>query len=175
MTDVVTVTLSVGVGVVLTGIVRWKRNWIVLRTSPREILLLTTAAERNHAFSLGALAFLKNWRTWAAYIGYSIPLVFLSAVMQELTLDAARTRGLSFAEILMRLYLACGIVLVLIPLMFLRYYRWMRAFLREYLNGHGIPICLDCGYNLRGEIVSRCPECGTPFGLDAESGLSGKA
>lgn len=163
MPDVVTVTLSVGVGVVLTGIVRWKRNWIVLRTSPREILLLATTDERNHAYGLGTLAFLKNRRTWVAFIGYSIPVIFLSAAMQELALDAARTRKSSFAELLWFLYSACGIVLVLIPLMFLRYRKWMRVYLREYLNDHGVPICLDCGYDLRGQTNQKCPECGTAF------------
>lgn len=163
MPDAVTVTLSIGVGVILTVILRWKRNWIVLRTSPRELLLLATTAERNHAYGLGTLAFLKNRRTWVAFIGYSIPVIFLSAVMQELALDAARIRKSSFAELLLFLYSACGIVLVLIPLMFLRYRKWMRAFLRAYLNDHGILICLDCGYDLRGQIELRCPECGTVF------------
>ncbi len=165
MPDVIIVTISIGVTIVFAAIVRWQRNWIVLRTSPREILLLATAAERNRAYGLGTLAFLKNRRTWVAFIGYSIPLVLLSAAMQELTLDVARTRGLTFAEVLLGMYLACGIVLVVIPLMFVRYRKWMRVFLRQYLNDLGIPICQDCGYDLRGQVNPRCPECGTEIEL----------
>ncbi len=38
--------------------------------------------------------------------------------------------------------------------------------LREALQRKGVPICLKCGYDLRGQTEPRCPECGTPF--DAE-------
>ncbi len=41
-----------------------------------------------------------------------------------------------------------------------------QRFLRQQLNASGIPICLKCGYDLRGQTEARCPECGTPF--DAE-------
>ena len=35
--------------------------------------------------------------------------------------------------------------------------------LRLYLRELGIPICLHCGYDLRGQTVPRCPECGRAF------------
>ncbi len=41
-----------------------------------------------------------------------------------------------------------------------------QRFLRHQLVASGIPICLKCGYDLRGQTEARCPECGTPF--DAE-------
>jgi len=36
--------------------------------------------------------------------------------------------------------------------------------IRRLLNERGIPICVQCGYDLRGadENAERCPECGTP-------------
>jgi hypothetical protein len=34
--------------------------------------------------------------------------------------------------------------------------------LREQLVERGVPLCLTCGYDLRGQIDPRCPECGTP-------------
>ena len=39
--------------------------------------------------------------------------------------------------------------------------RWRRS-LREQLVERGVPICLACGYDLRGQLEPRCPECGTP-------------
>jgi len=35
--------------------------------------------------------------------------------------------------------------------------------LRQQLIARGTPICLHCGYDLRGQTEPRCPECGTAF------------
>lgn len=35
--------------------------------------------------------------------------------------------------------------------------------LREQLVAKDVPICIKCGYDLRGQNVPRCPECGAPF------------
>jgi hypothetical protein len=35
--------------------------------------------------------------------------------------------------------------------------------LRLQLQEMGIPVCLHCGYDLRGQTDPRCPECGRPF------------
>ena len=39
----------------------------------------------------------------------------------------------------------------------------VRRRLCEQLVAKGVPICIKCGYDLRGQNVPRCPECGTPF------------
>ncbi len=38
-----------------------------------------------------------------------------------------------------------------------------RRFTREYLNLHGMAVCMRCGYDLRGATEPRCPECGKAF------------
>jgi hypothetical protein len=38
-----------------------------------------------------------------------------------------------------------------------------RRQLRERLVELGVPICIHCGYDLRGQTVPRCPECGRGF------------
>jgi uncharacterized paraquat-inducible protein A len=45
-------------------------------------------------------------------------------------------------------------------------FAWHRPyirFLRQYLQDHGVAVCLRCGYDLRGQTEPRCPECGTEF------------
>ena len=45
-----------------------------------------------------------------------------------------------------------------------------QRFLRQQLTASGIPICLKCGYDLRGQTEPRCPECGTPFDVQLIEG-----
>jgi len=40
-----------------------------------------------------------------------------------------------------------------------------RRLLREQLTARGVPICIGCGYDLRGQVEPRCPECGRPASL----------
>ena len=42
-----------------------------------------------------------------------------------------------------------------------------RHHLRERLVQLGVPICIPCGYDLRGS-TDRCPECGTTFEIVAK-------
>lgn len=39
----------------------------------------------------------------------------------------------------------------------------LRRGIRAYLCQHGQPMCLECGYNLRGLVTPRCPECGISY------------
>lgn len=42
----------------------------------------------------------------------------------------------------------------------LLYRRPIQVVLREKLNQLGMPICIGCGYDLRGNTSGACPECG---------------
>lgn len=50
----------------------------------------------------------------------------------------------------------------------------IQACLRRELNAAGNPTCLECGYDLRGQVELRCSECGKPFERNAEPSKSGK-
>ena len=43
--------------------------------------------------------------------------------------------------------------------------RGIRRYLREQLVKKGVSVCLNCGYQLRGQGEPRCPECGTGFDM----------
>lgn len=41
--------------------------------------------------------------------------------------------------------------------------RRVRQHLRRELVKSGVPICIKCSYDLRGQVEPRCPECGNTF------------
>ena len=155
-----------GVVVSAASILRWQRDFVVVRICPREILFLETVEERYRVQGRGLDAFLRHRSTWKAFIVYAVALVVPSALgfaglmtMPVTPVGPWSATGVKLAGIL------CAVIppFFLIPLMFARYRRWMRVYLREYLNDHGIPICRNCGYDLRGQVNPRCPECGMEF------------
>ena len=96
-----------------------------------------------------------------------IPPYVLGVLYPGWTLD-----HMGFARML---FLSSGIggmlVMYAVPVLILR--PRVRRLTREYLNAHGLPICLHCGYNLRGLSQPRCPECGRAF--EAQPGKAAAA
>ena len=155
------VAILLGLLLTLKIIVRWKCDWFILHVYPSEILLFDSAAERFRAHKQGRNAFVRQWSTWMALALYTaigmLSAVGLSALIDHLTMGGPwRAAGLWFV-IIMSVLIPFGAF----PLMYVRYRRWMRVFLRRYLSEQGIPVCQKCGYDLRGLETSRCPECGT--------------
>ncbi len=155
--------ITVVVALSYAAILRWGRHFMMRRICPSEIFLLESVEERNRVCDRGYIAFLKHWRTWMTIVIYCTTLVLASAALSEWARAATqggqwRLAGARLAGVLP----AIGLT-ILIPLIFVQYRKWMRVFLREYLNDHGIPICLNCGYDLRGLVSGACPECGTGF------------
>jgi hypothetical protein len=57
-------------------------------------------------------------------------------------------------------------LIVLVPLVGCAYWitaRKVRRSLRRSLVASGVPVCLHCGYDVRGQVEPRCPECGHEF------------
>lgn len=159
--SVTTITMMT-LGVVLSCaiILRWKYDLFISLVCPREILLIGGAEERRRVYGRGTIAFLKHRSTWTAFVCYAVGLVVLSLGIAGLTVVVSRVGQWSATGVKVAATLCAAIPLFLIPLMWVRERKWMRAFLREYLTEHGIPICRNCGYDLRGQVHPRCPECG---------------
>ena len=68
------------------------------------------------------------------------------------------------------------VVVVAVALFFIRRFhrQGFPAMLRKKLIEQGVPMCLKCGYNLRGQPAdsTRCPECGTGIN-EASRGILG--
>lgn len=113
--------------------------------SERERVALRSAAIRSREYTLAALALcggflvveivLLGWcKLWAVSHPFFVSLVVI---------------------------MPSGLIVSLGPLLIVR--SRARRRLRRELYARGIPICVACGYDLRGQTESRCPECGAQF------------
>jgi uncharacterized paraquat-inducible protein A len=70
------------------------------------------------------------------------------------------------------LWSTCGVVLLLGGTMILAQHFWLHTplcrHLRRQLIERGVPICIECGYDLRGQTTPRCPECGQPVDVSPQ-------
>ena len=114
----------------------------------------------RHALSLTSQG---SWRLWAWTLFYLLSVVGAIYV------------GLYFET---RFPVASDIGLKVVPLALAATCLWfcrslLRRRLRVLLAARGVPICIPCGYDLRGQVVTRCPECGSTFdeGLLSSSNL----
>lgn len=89
-----------------------------------------------------------------------------SKVDQGLTKHGA---GLEYNEWLVNLLITIGVAVISGGLSVLfgwrasRSARALKRIAREKRVRRGEAICIECGYDLRGQTEPRCPECGTRF------------
>ncbi len=152
--------IAVGVALSAAFALRWKRHSIMRCICPREIFFLESIEERNRVCDRGCSAFLKRWRTWIRFIIYSAALALASLALSEVARTVTQGGQWSLTGVRLAGLLPGICQTILIPLMLMQYRKWMRVYLRQYLNAQGIAICQNCGYDLRGQVNPRCPECG---------------
>jgi uncharacterized paraquat-inducible protein A len=124
-----------------------------------ELLLLEDAAERKKAVAeMDRRMRAKN--RWV--FGYAF---FVGMVVGNVAASVLRDtvlRGTPVPGFLVHVVLGL-LVGVLVGWVQWLFRRSAQQELRLYLREQGIPVCLHCGYNLRGQVEARCPECGRPF------------
>lgn len=128
---------------------------------PDELLLLESVEERDRICTEGYTAFIKHWHTWLAFAICVVALALPGLALSEFVKMATQAGHWRVAGIRFSAFVPIICEAMLIPIMFVGYRNWMRTFLRDYLNEHGIPVCRKCGYDLRGQANRTCSECGT--------------
>jgi hypothetical protein len=106
------------------------------RSAAMQTAMAQPQVRRMSSMLLFACWLLIFWINWEALAGYgSIAIAFaLTALLGVLSIVAHHQLVMRSATV--------------------------RRNLREQLIARGVPICLHCGYDLRGQIEPRCPECG---------------
>lgn len=123
-----------------------------------ELALFPDRASADEALKSWQIRVLKTPGFWVRSISYAvlIALAALSVILllrRYVSLPTPMIGGL------------CGGISGGSAALFLgwTYRKRMRRYLRERLNEAGIPVCIPCGYDLRGQTEPRCPERGAPF------------
>jgi hypothetical protein len=161
---IIVAALVLVVTIPVTVILHRNRDWMVSHLLyPPETSLLDTESEQKRLGARAFLAFVRRPVTWISMLCYAVAGALASHWLLEPTVawvgvlpGSAATRKLVGISLLLIPILCPGLILLL------QCRRWMRRFLRDYLNEHGIPICRTCGYDLRGLVSPTCPECGSP-------------
>ena len=111
------------------------------------------SAARRHVYRQLSL----DWRFWIT-VALLMGLVMPATIWGSFRLMAWIPRfGLLVGAILGGL-VGGGVVLVVLR----AFRRRSQTILRAYLVRQGKPVCMACGYFLRGITEERCPECGAP-------------
>ncbi|MHC4442141.1 MAG: hypothetical protein ACYTF1_01565 [Planctomycetota bacterium] len=123
-----------------------------------ELLLFDDGEERGHALNraLCDTGFKGSFIVFVSIgIGLAIPVGLILRLFRN------------HIDSLPLLLIPLPLLIVYLPLFFYIFYRINKGAviesLRRQLNEMGIPICVNCGYDLRGQKDNRCPECGTTF------------
>lgn len=121
-------------------------------------------AARDAAFSSAKLRVIRAKRRWillvAAMSGVGLAIALLGLGLKIVFGTNVAWLG-SFAGPLT--------LLVWVWVANIAFRRPIQRDLREQLVARGVPICLACGYDLRGNTSGRCPECGSPPSRDGRS------
>ncbi len=121
-----------------------------------------TDAQRTEAWFAATSALKFNWRYWVML------LVLLSAfaVGTVMCVQSVLPRldiGNPFLKTALPALIVSFFSIVLSLAAVLIFRRSVALSIRRRLLDAGIPVCLACGYDLRGQHQPRCPECGRPF------------
>ena len=85
----------------------------------------------------------------------SLPVIVVAAILPAILL----VRWLRLPSWYLALILTCWFpVLMVGQFWFWRHH--IRKHVRQRLLEAGVPVCQTCGYDLRGQVDPRCPECG---------------
>jgi hypothetical protein len=140
--------------------VNWPHSWLY----PELLLFRTDEARKRATRKATKEIFLKSPRVWLA--GIALVAVFEACFF--LLLESNVIPWPAKPVIIPFMMIAFGFVggiWIVFPI------SKCRRFLRQRLSEEGIPICIECSYDLTGNASGICPECGTPVPEDFKAVL----
>ena len=129
-------------------------NRFLLHVFP-EIDRFPTPADAEQALKKA----MSHRRSWVIGLSFSIIIIYCLALALMFEFMDRNTVYYTWLPPLM---------ILLIPLFYMMLLGWpfrrhIQRSLREQLAESGIPVCIQCGYDLTGNESGMCPECGNEF------------
>ncbi|MHC5110766.1 MAG: tellurite resistance TerB family protein [Planctomycetota bacterium] len=139
-----------------------------------EMDLLDSAAQREHAHRWAChrpVRVLVFFLTLFVAVPVAGEVFFRSTEKPPSWLVEARQWVLNFND-----PIGLGVMTVVLAGVLIGLFRrYVRRKLRKLLTGMGVPVCMSCGQDLRGNLHSRCPKCGEEFDISILAPAEGKA
>ena len=88
-------------------------------------------------------------------LGVTLLILFCTVRLVQATVNVPSWCSQGIAAIVGFVYLTKSFSVI--------FHRGIRRELRRELLERGMPVCASCGYDLRGQIEARCPECRDAF------------
>ncbi|MHC4219655.1 MAG: hypothetical protein ACYSU7_14525 [Planctomycetota bacterium] len=127
-----------------------------------ELNLLDSARERRKVSRTAHLSVMRTRSFWLSWFGAAVTAV--SGVVFTVVVFIPWLRQyVSLPDWLVKIVMAFLITGIAAGGWQFTLRRPIRRRIREELLARGIPVCLACGYSLRGQTGPRCPECGRAF------------
>ena len=130
-------------------------NRLLTRIFP-ELSRFPTPDDAKKAYRRAVRQNLANWRYWLTALSLATMYV-IGLVLVQLFLVTHVARDIFFLlSLVMNCFLSplFGLAMAWLPK------RQMQRSLRQELAKTGSPVCIECGYNLTGNVSGVCPECG---------------
>jgi hypothetical protein len=131
-----------------------------------ELTFFSDAADRHQAWQRAFKTF--RWRYFGLMWLFGTGLAAVNVQLFSWLLGWAQLlfwmpRLPSLAEWALRYLFNMALMAVILSWLFMLFRRRIQCALRQQLVDRGVPICFQCGYDLRGQVDPRCPECGSGF------------
>jgi len=120
-----------------------------------ELDLARTPQERDEVYQAASGKVHRRWQFWV-YVVVAPSVVVVSLVLGVHMLRRALPWLPEF-----KTWMVGVVAGVVLPLTYnFAFRRPLRTLIRKELLARRVPVCVKCGYDLRGQETSRCPECG---------------
>jgi hypothetical protein len=154
-------TVSLVFALIVTSIVL-SRGSVYLRLAFPELRLLRSGAVEDGAYAMIGRAFRRRYLL-LLWLSLFLPSFALVLLFRHLVVERSVFVGTTIALAVIPIWIGW-------PALILCRDETLRRRARMLMIGAGVPVCVECGHDLRGQTEPTCPACGKPFDVKTLQG-----